>query len=122
VVGAVLLAREADVEPGTVFHVVDEDPITREELAQLYRKAREPELRILHVPIGAAAIAAGVLGWVGRALGRPLGISPYRLRAGVAPVRFECSKAASGLRWRPAIRSRAALRALLDRPASAPNQ
>jgi 2-alkyl-3-oxoalkanoate reductase len=122
VVSALLLAREADVEPGTVFHVVDEDPITREELAQLYRGAREPELRILHVPIGAATIAAGVLGWVGRALGRPIGISPYRLRAGVAPLRFECSKAATGLGWRPAVRSRAALRTLLERRGSALNQ
>ncbi|MGH7420909.1 MAG: NAD-dependent epimerase/dehydratase family protein, partial [Candidatus Rokuibacteriota bacterium] len=113
VVSALLLARETDVAPGSVFHLVDDDPMSREELARLYRAAREPGLRIVHVPIAAATTAAGVLGAVTRALGRPLGPSPYRLRSGVAPLRFDCTKALRELGWRPAVKSRAALRALL---------
>jgi len=116
VVRALLLAAEADVAPGTVFHLVDDDPITREELSRLYREAREPDLRIVHVPISVATLAASLLIRVTRAVGRPLGPSPYRLRAGVAPLQFDCSKAFLELGWRPAVKSRTALRALLRRP------
>jgi nucleoside-diphosphate-sugar epimerase len=96
-----------------VFHIVDDDPITRDELARLYRQGREPGLRVIHLPMGAATVAAGLLGRLAGALGRPIGISPYRLRAGVAPLRFDCTKAHRDLGWRPAVQSRTALRALL---------
>jgi len=117
VVSALLLAREADVAPGTVFHLVDDDPIAREELARLYRAAREPDLRIVQVPIRVATMTAGLLGGVTRALGRPLGPSPHRLRAGVVSLRFDCTRAFQELGWRPAVKSRTALLALLDRRA-----
>jgi predicted dehydrogenase/nucleoside-diphosphate-sugar epimerase len=117
VVSALFLAREADVPPGSVFHLVDDDPISRKELARLYRDAREPSLRIVHVPMGVATTAAGLLTGVTRAMGRPLGPSPYRLRAGVAPLRFDCTKARQELGWRPAVKSRTALLVLLGRRA-----
>lgn len=115
VVSAMLLARDVDVDPGTVFHVVDDDPITREELARLYRDAREPDLRIVHLPISAATVAAGMLARLTLALGRSIAISPYRLRAGVASLRFDCTKAHQELGWQPGVKSRTALRALLGR-------
>ena len=115
VVSAMLLAREADIEPGTVFHLVDDDPISREELARLYREAREPDLRIVHLPISAATVAAGLLSGVTRALGHPLGPTPYRLRSGVAPLRWDSTKALRELGWRPTVKSRTALRMLLRR-------
>jgi len=117
VVSALFLARQADVAPGSVFHLVDDEPISREELARLYRDAREPDLRIAHVPMGVATTAAGLLSGITRALGRPLGPSPYRLRSGVAPLRFDCTKARRELGWRPTVKSRTALRALLGRRA-----
>ena len=113
VVAALLLARQADVAPGAIFHLVDDDPMSREELARLYRAAREPNIRILHVPISAATGAARVLGAITRALGRPLGPTPYRLRSGVSPLRFDCDKARRELGWRPSVKSRTVLRALL---------
>jgi nucleoside-diphosphate-sugar epimerase len=115
VVSALLLARDADVAPGTVFHLVDDDPISRRELARLYRDAREPDLRIVPVPLVFATIAAGVLSGLTRALGRPLGPSPYRLRAGVTSLRFDCTKALRELAWRPAVKSRTALHTVLGR-------
>jgi len=113
VVSALLLARKAEIAPGTVFHLVDDDPMSREELARLYRAAREPDLRIVHVSIHAATAAARVLGGITRMLGRRLGPSPYRLRSGVSPLRFDCGKAQRELGWRPAVKSRTALRDLL---------
>lgn len=115
VVSALLLARDADVAPGSVFHLVDEGPIPREELARLYREAREPGLRIVRVPLVLATIAAGLLNGVTRALGRPFGPSPYRLRAGVTSFQADCSKARRELAWSPKVKSRTALHALLTR-------
>ncbi len=115
VVSALLLARDADVAPGSVFHLVDDDPIPREELARLYRDAREPGLRIVPVPLVLATVAAGILNGLTRALGRPFGPSPYRLRAGVTSFRADCSKALRELAWSPRVKSRTALRTLLGR-------
>jgi predicted dehydrogenase/nucleoside-diphosphate-sugar epimerase len=113
VVGAMLLAAKAPVSPGEVFHLVDDDPMTREELAKLYIAAREPGLRVTHVPLTMVTSAAAVVTGLTRRLGRPFGPSPYRLRSGVTPLRFDCAKARDELGWRPAVRSRTALRALL---------
>jgi nucleoside-diphosphate-sugar epimerase len=82
-------------------------------LARLYRDAREPGLRIVPVPLVLAIIAAGMLNGLTRALGRPFGPSPYRLRAGVTSFRADCSKALRDLAWRPTVKSRTALRILL---------
>jgi nucleoside-diphosphate-sugar epimerase len=114
VVSALLLAAKAPVSPGEVFHLVDDDPISREELAKLYIAAREPGLRVIHVPMTAVTTAAAVLGGLTRRLGRPLGPSPYRLRSGVAPLSFDCAKARRELGWHPVVKSRTALRALLS--------
>jgi predicted dehydrogenase/nucleoside-diphosphate-sugar epimerase len=115
VVSALLLARDADVARGTVFHLVDDDPISREELARLYRDAREPGLRVLPIPLVLATGVAGLLRGMTRALGRPIGPSPYRLRSGVASLRFDCTKAFRELAWTPKVKSRAALHTLLGR-------
>jgi nucleoside-diphosphate-sugar epimerase len=115
VVTALLLARDADVAPGSVFHLVDDDPIPREELARLYRDAREPDLRIVRIPLAVATTVAGLLGGLTRALGRPMGPSPYRLRAGVTSLRFDCTKAFRELGWRPRVSSRTVLHTLLTR-------
>jgi predicted dehydrogenase/nucleoside-diphosphate-sugar epimerase len=113
VVQALLLAAQPDVPAGEIFHIVDDDPISRQELAQLYIRAREPRLRVVRVPMKAATTAATVLGAITRRLGRPMGPSPYRLHSGVASMRFDCAKARNELGWTPAVRSRTALRALL---------
>jgi nucleoside-diphosphate-sugar epimerase len=113
VVSALLLAAKAPVSPGEVFHLVDDDPISREELAKLYIAAREPGLRVTHVPLTMVTSAAAVLTGLTRRLGRPFGPSPYRLRSGVTPLSFDCAKAHHELGWQPAVKSRTALRALL---------
>ena len=115
VVSALLLARDTDVAPGTVFHLVDDDPIPREELARLYRDAREPDLRIVPIPLVLATSVAGLLNGLTRSLGRPIGPSPYRLRAGVTSLRFDCTKAFRELAWRPRVKSRTALHTVLGR-------
>lgn len=113
VVSALLLAAKAPVSPGEVFHLVDDDPISREELAKLYIAAREPGLRVTHVPLTMVTSAAAVLTGLTRRLGRPFGPSPYRLRSGVTPLSFDCAKAHHELGWHPAVKSRTALRTLL---------
>ena len=113
VVSAMILAMEKDLPSGEIFHLVDDDNMSRKELAQMYIAAREPQLRIVHIPLFAVTTLAGVLNGATRALGRPIGPSPYRLRSGLVPLRCDCSKAVNELGWQPRVRSRTALRELL---------
>ena len=113
VVSAMILAMNNDVPAGEIFHLVDDDPLTREELAKLYLTGREPHLRLVHIPMAAVTTVAGTLSGVTRLLGRSIGPSPYRLRSGVAPLNCDCTKAKKELGWQPAVRSGARLRALL---------
>jgi nucleoside-diphosphate-sugar epimerase len=112
VVRAAILAMRKEIVSGEVFHVVDDDPISREEIARFYIASRDPQLRIVHVPLTVVATAASVLGAVMRSLGYPLNISPYRLRSGVASVKYDCAKALNELGWRPLTKSRTALHPL----------
>ena len=113
VVTAMILAMGNDIPAGEIFHLVDDDIISREQLVRLYIAAREPRLRLTHVPMVAVTSAAGLLRGVTRLLGRPLGPSSYRLRSGVAPLPCDCTKAHTQLGWTPTVKSGTALRALL---------
>ena len=86
VVTAMILAMGNDIPAGEIFHLVDDDIISREQLVRLYIAAREPRLRLTHVPMVAVTSAAGLLRGVTRLLGRPLGTSPHRLRSGSGPA------------------------------------
>ena len=113
VVSAMILAMRNDIPAGEIFHLVDDDILSREQLARLYIAAREPRLRLMHVPMVAVTSVTGVLRGVTRLLGRPLGPSSYRLRSGVAPLPCDCTKAHTELGWKPTVKSGTALRALL---------
>jgi nucleoside-diphosphate-sugar epimerase len=108
-----ILAMRNDIPAGEIFHLVDDDILSREQLARLYIAAREPRLRLMHVPMVAVTSVTGVLRGVTRLLGRPLGPSSYRLRSGVAPLPCDCTKAHTELGWKPTVKSGTALRALL---------
>lgn len=113
VVEALVLAARSPLEHGEVIHLVDDDPITRDELAELYRAGRERDLRILHVPMTAAMGASGVGAVLAKLTGRANPMSLYRLRSGLARLAFDCTRARRDLGWQPKVRSRDALRQLL---------
>jgi nucleoside-diphosphate-sugar epimerase len=85
------------LEPGTVFHAVRSQTTTARTLAT--RLARERGLRLRRIPrplLQAGAAAAWV---VARALGRESPITPYRMRAAGARLRFDCTRARTALGW-----------------------
>src|SRR5262245_3446337 len=83
--------------PGTVLHAVSSQARTTRTLAS--RLARDRGLRLRRIPrplvhAGAAAAAA-----LARALGREAPITPYRMRAAGARLRFDCTRARTALGW-----------------------
>jgi len=88
---------EPALERGTVLHVVGSQTTTARTLAAHLARARGLRLRCIPAPLvhaGAAAAAA-----LARALGRQSPITPYRMRAAGARLRFDCTRARAALAW-----------------------
>ena len=88
---------EPALEPGTVLHVVSSQTTTARTLAAHLARDRGLRLRCIPAPLvhaGAAAAAA-----LARALGRQSPITPYRMRAAGARLRFDCTRARAALAW-----------------------
>jgi nucleoside-diphosphate-sugar epimerase/predicted dehydrogenase len=101
VVDALLLAAREGPADGTVFHVVDEPAVTQRELAR--RVAAAEGKRVVHVPQGLVVLLARALELLGRALGRPVPLTRYRLASAQADVRFDCARARRVLGWTPRV-------------------
>jgi len=97
---AELIVRAGSVstlEPGTVLHAVGGETTTAWALAT--HLARDHGLRVRRIPdpvLRAGAAAAAVLA---RALGRDSPITPYRVRAAGARLRFDCTRTRTALGW-----------------------
>jgi predicted dehydrogenase/nucleoside-diphosphate-sugar epimerase len=97
---AELIVRAGSVstlEPGTVLHAVGVQTTTAWALAAYL--ARDHGLRVRRIPepvlrAGAAAAAA-----LARAFGRDSPITPYRVRAAGARLRFDCTRTRMALGW-----------------------
>ena len=113
VVEAIVLVTQSQFCHGEVFQLVDDDPMTREELARLWMAAREPDMKDLHLSMRTGCALAKCVELAFKPLRRPAPISPYRLRSAYEPVAFDCSKAREQLAWRPQVKSATRLRQLL---------
>ena len=100
---------------GEIFHLVDKDTISREELARLYTLGREPQLKTTRLSMGLACFLARGVELLGKVLRRPMPITPYRLRSAYVALAFDCTKAREQLGWRPHISSGKSLRAMLGK-------
>jgi nucleoside-diphosphate-sugar epimerase len=113
VVEGIVLATRSQFCHGEVFQFVDDDSMTRGELARIYMATREPELKDLHVSLRVGCALAKCVDLAFKPLGRAAPISPYRLRSAYVPLAFDCTNAREQLAWRPQVKSATRLRQLL---------
>jgi nucleoside-diphosphate-sugar epimerase len=85
----------AALESGTVLHVVGDQTATARTLAT--RLARDRGLRVRRIPEPLLLAGAAVAAALARALGREAPITPYRVRAASARLRFDCTRARTAL-------------------------
>jgi hypothetical protein len=99
VVDALLRAGRKRTTAGAIYHVVGDAGITRATLARAI--AAGDGARVVIPPRRALLGLAGGVELLGRALGRTPPLSRYRVRSTLARVRFDCTRAARDLGWRP---------------------
>ena len=99
VVDAILAAGRTASFDGSVFHIVDAEHITQNDVARLVAGSS----RIAHMPLPLAyLVALGVEG-LARLARRPAPLSRYRVRSALAPMAFDCTAARDRLGWRPRV-------------------
>ncbi|MGB9604569.1 MAG: NAD-dependent epimerase/dehydratase family protein [Bryobacteraceae bacterium] len=103
VADALLLAADARVPAGSIFHLADPARITQQEYVEACRKAPGFRIRVHYVPRWMLLLMATGAEWVGRTLKRELPLSRYRVRSlkPLAPV--DCSAARQALGWQPGV-------------------
>ena len=97
---AELIVRAGSVstlEPGTVLHAVGGQTTTARALAA--RLARDHGLRVRRIPAPVLRAGAAVAAALAHALGRDSPITPYRVRAATARLRFDCTRTRMALGW-----------------------
>lgn len=103
VVDALLLAADADLEPGAVFHVVDPSPVTqREYVGWCLRSPHRPKA-VYYVPRPLFWALALCVEGLGRLLKRPMPLSRYRVRSLKPLSNLDCAAAGSRLAWEPRV-------------------
>lgn len=106
VVDAVIAAVDKQLVSGELFHIVDPDHLTQNEVLALAGGDR----RVLRVP-RRIVFALGKLGELALgALGRPNPVGVYRLKSALARLHYESDRAERGLGWRPRVGVREGLR------------
>jgi 2-alkyl-3-oxoalkanoate reductase len=101
VVEAVLLAGSAEVESGTIVHVVEDTGVTQNDIIASYQAASDRPPRVVRLPLPFVLFAARVAEVIFTRLLGSAPIGPRRIRAATASRRFDCRVAEQALGWRP---------------------
>jgi nucleoside-diphosphate-sugar epimerase len=110
-VEALILAATVPGIGGEAFNIVDAESLTQMDYVALYRRVTGAALHVVRVPrltyyaLGAATALAA------RLRAKEPTITPYRVRARLRTVRWNCSKAERGLQWRSRVPLRTGLAA-----------
>ena len=118
-VEALILAATVPGIAGEAFNIIDAEALTQTDYVALYRHVTGAALRVVRVPrptyyaLGAATALAA------RLRAKEPTITPYRVRARLQRVRWNCSKAERRLHWRSGVPLRTGLSAAFLPPTGA---
>ncbi|MDW8130298.1 MAG: NAD-dependent epimerase/dehydratase family protein [Bryobacterales bacterium] len=116
VVDALLLAAEADVAPGSIFHIVDPTPLTQSEYLRWCLRSQLRPKAVYHVPRPLfLGLALGVE-MLGRLLRRSLPLSRYRVQSLKPLSHVDCAAARAALGWQPRVGVREGMRLTFGGP------
>jgi len=100
---ALMLAAEAELAPGTVLHIVDEEPVTQREYIEACRRRLGGAIRVWWAPEWVLLVMAAGVELVGALLKRNLPLSRYRVRS-LRPLGVVDARAArEKLGWKPRV-------------------
>lgn len=106
VVDAVMAAIDKKLVHGELFHIIDPDHLTQNDVLELAGGTKS----ILRVP-RTIVFALGKLSELPlRAIGKPSPIAVYRLRSALARLHYESDYAARALGWKPRVGVREGIR------------
>jgi nucleoside-diphosphate-sugar epimerase len=114
VIDAIILASEKSNFDGSVFHIVDDEPITQNQLLEQYRENCAPNADVRHIPLPIIYTVAFALQFLGNVLRRSVPLTPYRLRSALAPMNFDCTQAHTQLGWSPRVGIRSGIRSTIS--------
>jgi predicted dehydrogenase/nucleoside-diphosphate-sugar epimerase len=100
VVDALIKAGEAELEPGRILQLVDNQKISQRQYLDACSRGLG-DIRVIYIPKSALYCAATVLELVGKALRRTVPLTTYRLRSLKERLLFDCGAASRELGWTP---------------------
>ncbi|MGH8217310.1 MAG: NAD-dependent epimerase/dehydratase family protein [Steroidobacteraceae bacterium] len=108
-VEALILAATTPGIGGEAFNIVDAESLTQRDYITLYRRVTGSALRVVRAPRLAYYALGAATALAARLKGKDPLITPYRVRARLRTVRWNCSKAEQRLLWRSRVPLRAGL-------------
>ena len=123
-VEALILAATVAGIGGESFNIVDGESLTQADYIALYRGETGAALRVVRAPRLAYYALGAATALAARLRAKEPAITPYRVRARLRAVHWNCSKAERGLQWRSRVPLRVGLAAAFQsartRPEHAP--
>lgn len=113
-VDAIVAAGKSRLFDGSVFHIVDPELVSQDEIARHYLSTTHQKKSIVHLPLSMLYTAAGGATVAARMLGRGSPITPYRIRSAVGSRHFDCSSISEALDWQPRVGVRAGMKSMLN--------
>jgi 2-alkyl-3-oxoalkanoate reductase len=102
VVDAMLRASEESLPNGSVFQLVDPEPIRQNEYVEYVRSSGRP-VKAMNVPEWFLSLASVGVVLLGKLLKRPAPLTPYRVKSMTPLWPCDCSAAYTKLGWKPQV-------------------
>jgi 2-alkyl-3-oxoalkanoate reductase len=109
-VDAIVAAGNSNCFDGSVFHLVEANGLSQDEIVRQYLAVKGAKKKVVHVPLFMLYGAASAAAVLGRLLHRSVPLTPYRLRSAIGRRNFDCTAAAKALDWQPRVGTEEGLR------------